>query len=197
MTRIATALTLTLLGAAASAGTSHTKNAPDTWEAQLRRVIDQARLALNRLAAASARGQVKPIATASSKRPTTKRPREVRSPALDRVHRLFADLGLDPRHIIRFRVRDRRAGSRFYVGAKIHDGVKSPTLIGNPADPITAVSWERLEVSTDGRLVITTMIQPEDHPVGVSGQRVVTLDEARRAFPRTDIRRGVRAAFTD
>jgi hypothetical protein len=196
MTRVVIVTVALLLPGVASAGTSHTKNVPDTWGSQLQRIVDQARRVWTRLVAMSTKAQTETRQIATAKK-STRRVLETRSPALERVHRLFGDLSLNPRHIIRVKVRGRRPGNRYYAGYKIQDGIKSPTLIGNPADPITAASWERLEVSTDGRLLITTMIQPEDHPVGVSGQRVVTMDQARRAFPEADIRKGVKDAFTD
>jgi len=111
------------------------------------------------------------------------------------VQRLFAALGLDPASISRSRVRPKPASHRYRDGYVLADGLKEPGIIGYPGDHVSTTTWRRLSVSFDGLLLITTMVQPEDHPEGFTDQRIVSLEEARQAFPELDLREGVRAAF--
>ena len=166
-----------------------TDPAPAFWGVNLHKLVGQV---LTRLAALTTKD-----ATAERAEPRRERAWSRHDDALQRVHRLFASLDLNPRHIIRSRVKLKRPGNRYHHGYTIADGLKSPTMIGYPGDHISAWTWDRLEVSTDGRMLVTTMIQPEDHPEGLTGQRVVSLEQARQAFPRADIRTGVKNAFTD
>jgi len=169
--------------------TSATTAPPAFWGVKLNKIVGHAHKALVRLAALATK------ATDGEKAQAPKVPKI--DETMERVHRLFASLDLNPRHIIRSRVKLKRPGNRYHHGYTIADGLKSPTMIGYPGDHISAWTWDRLEVSTDGRMLVTTMIQPEDHPEGLTGQRVVSLEQARQAFPRADIRTGVKNAFTD
>jgi hypothetical protein len=111
------------------------------------------------------------------------------------VQRLFATLGLDSGLITSSQIRVKPASHRFRDGYVLADGLKEPGIIGYPGDHVSTTTWKRLSVSFDGLLLITTMVQPEDHPEGFTDQRIVSIEEARRAFPEHDLREGVRSAF--
>lgn len=164
---------------------------------QTRVVVSIAARVLTRLGdLAGRRVDVAPFRSPDTGRARAKETRRWQQ-AMDRVERLFITLGLDPMLIGEAKVRSKPRSHRFASGYRLADGVKSPTMIGYPGDHVSATTWKRLEVSTDGRLLITTMLQPEDQPVGMTGQREVGVEAARAAFPELDLAPAVKRAFSD